>query len=124
MKYVAFFFLLITFSCKSQTNDCSKFKTGTFKYLDQNNVETTIVRTDSIQTEFNDYNDIKIISKVNWVSDCEFVLTYKDILNYSNKENVIGEKINVKILEPKEHSYVCHFKSNTLDSKIEITKIE
>ncbi len=124
MKYIAFFFLLIIFNCKSQTNNCFEFKTGTFKYIDSNNIETTIVRTDSIQTEFNNYNDIKIISKVNWVTDCEFVLTYKDIFNYPNKKKIIGKKINVKILESKEHSYLCHIKSNTLDSKIEITKIK
>ena len=124
MKYIVFFFLLTAFSCKSQPSDCSKFKTGTFKYIDSNNLETTIVRNDSTQTEFNNKNGIKIISKINWVSDCEFILTYKDIINYPNKENMIGQKINIKILESKEHSYVGHVKSSTGDSKIEITKIE
>lgn len=124
MRYFILLFSLTIFSCSTKKKDCKNFKTGTFKYTDLKYKGHTITRNDSIQIEINDKDNIKIITLVEWISDCEYVLTYKDILNYPNKENIIGQKINVKILESKELSYVCHVKSSTLDSKIEIIKIE
>ena len=122
MKYFAFFFLLITFNCKSQTNDCSKFKTGTFEYSDSN-IKYIIVRTDSTQIESNKENNFKIISDLKWTSDCEYVLTYKDIINYSNKDQLIGKKIIVTVIKINDNTFTVHAKSDVIDSQIEFIKI-
>ena len=124
MRFVFLLFLLITFSCSSKPKDCSNFKVGTFKYQDPDYHGHLIERNDSIQIEYNGKDDIKIISKIEWISDCEYVLTYKDILNYPKKDSVIGKSFNVKIIKTKESSYICYVKSDTFDSNIEIIKIE
>jgi len=124
MKYSLIVTLLLTiYSCSSQNLDCSKFKTGTFVYVDSNNQGTKIIRNDSIQIESNDKNDIKIVTTVKWASDCEYVLTYKDIENYPKKDQIIGKKINVKIIGTKNDTYICHATSDAIDSKIKFIKI-
>lgn len=122
--FIFILLLSLTTGCQNQDVSCEKYKTGTFKYKDSDYEGHTIIRNDSIQIEYNSKDDIKIISKIEWISNCEFILTYKDILNYPNKEDVIGEKINVKIVKTKESSYICEVKSNSLDSTIEIIKIK
>lgn len=129
MRYFILLFTLTIFNCSGQSKDCSKFKTGTFKYLDQYNIETTIIRNDSIQIETNNQDDIKIITFVEWISDCEYILTYKDIENYNEKESILkkesilGKKINVKIIEINDNTFTVHVKSDVVDSQIEFIKI-
>ncbi len=124
MKKLILLVLITTFSCSSKPTDCSNFRTGIFKYKHKDYSGHVIERNDSIQIEYNDTDDIKIISKIEWASDCEYILTYKDILNYPQKDNVIGKSFNVKIIETKNSSYICHVKSNTLDSEVEIVKVK
>lgn len=123
MKYLYFLLIIPLFNCSAQKNNCSNFKTGTFEYIDNDNNKHTIIRNDSIQTEFNKKNNIKIITTVSWVSDCEYILTYKDIENYSKKNKVIGKKIVVKIIDIKDNTYIAQAISDAINSKITFTKI-
>lgn len=122
------FFLLFCaitiIACSKQNKNCSKFKTGTFKYVDPNSITYTITRNDSLQIEVNNKNNIKVISTIEWISDCEYKLKYKDIINYLNKREVIGKVINIEIIETKTSAYICNIKSDALDSTIKITKMD
>lgn len=121
-----FLILCVSFlcSCSGQPKSCTKFKTGTFIYNHPDYKGHIIKRNDSLQIEYNDKDAIKIISYVKWVSDCEFILTYKDIENYSKKESVIGREISVKILETSDDSYTCHVTSDIIDEVLKFSKVE
>lgn len=125
MKHFYLLLLLSVFisNCFAQKSDCNKFKTGTFEYIDNNNNKQTVIRNDTTQIEFNKKNDIKIITTVNWISDCEYTLIYKDIENYPKKNEVIGEKISVKIIETNDNTYTIQAISDAINSKITFTKI-
>lgn len=124
MKYLIFPLSLFVFSCNSQVKNCSDFRTGTFKYSDKNLDHITITRNDSIQVEYNSKDDITITTKVEWTSQCRYVLTYKDVTNYEYRDEIIGKKIYVKILETDDDTYVSQVSSSTTESKTTMIKIK
>ena len=77
---------LILLSCNSREKECLKFKTGTFKYIDASSEHMTVTRNDSIQIENDLKNRIKVTTSIKWNSNCDYVLTYKDVTNYMYKE--------------------------------------
>lgn len=125
MKYlILLLFSATLFACGQQEKNCSKFKKGTFEYVDDNGDKQTIIRSDSIQIEFNDQDNIRIITSIEWVSECEYILTYKDIENYPKKDQVIGKKINAQIIKTNNNTFICHIVSNSINSKIRMVKID
>jgi len=124
MKYIIFFVFLTIIGCSPQKKNCSKFKTGTFKYLDKNLSHITITRNDSIQIEYNSKDDITIITSVDWISPCKYILTYQDVTNYQYKDDIIGKKIYINILETDNNTYTSQVSSNTTESKTTIIKIK
>jgi len=127
MRYFILLLLVLTFfTCSTQLKnkkDCSHFRTGTFKYNKKGYESYNIVRNDSIQIETNSNNNIKIITSVEWISNCEYILTYKDIINFPYKDSLLGKKIYVEILQTKNDTYKCHVTSSTVDEEIEFIKI-
>ena len=83
----------------------------------------TIKRTDSIQVEINNETGIEIHTLVKWISDCEYELTYSKILNIDqNVSHIVGQKINVEIIEIGGNTYKARAKSDAMDSTIEFEK--
>ena len=123
MKYLVLFLSLTFSSCSSQSKECSKFKVGTFKYDNNYFSDIIIVRNDSMQIEYNSKDDVEIESDIKWISNCEYVLTYKKISNYTEKESVIGKKIFVTILNTDKDSYTAQVVSTTLKTKVKFVKI-
>ena len=118
---IALLFNLYSFT---QTKKCSEFKTGKFKYLEKNRIEK-IVRTENLQIEINPKTGVEIHTKIKWKSDCEYVMTYEKILNYSkDTSHVIGKKIFVEILETDGNKMRVRAKSDTIDEEILFLKIE
>ncbi len=123
MKYLFFFSLLALIGC-SQQQDCSKFRTGTFKYTDTDLNHIKIIRNDSVQVEYNSKDDLIITTSIEWSSNCSYILTYKNVSNYPYEEEILGKKIYIKILETDGDSYLSQVSSSTTESKIKMIKIK
>ena len=120
---IAFILLLILTSCGKEKN-CSKFKTGTFVYQVQDG-QVEIIRTESSQHEVNPTTGVEIYSKVEWTSDCEYILTYEEVLNHSSDvSSVIGTKIYVEIIETEGNKFKVRAKSDVMDDVFELQKRE
>lgn len=118
--------VILILSCYNLfSQDCSMLKTGKFRYFDSEFSDWVIVRSDSLQTESNLKNGVKIVSSINWITDCHYILTYKEIYNYpENVEDVIGKTIDVRITHFDNNTYTCHVVSDVADNYIKIYKVE
>ena len=115
--------LILTFSCADEKK-CLDFKTGEFVYVDKSMPER-IIRNDSMQIEINPKTGVEIYTSIKWISDCEYVLTYKKILNHPNDVSyMIGKKILVDIISTKENKYTAFVKSDNVKSLIEFKQIK
>lgn len=124
MKNFNLFIFLIILGCSQQKNDCSKFKTGTFKYLDQGLNHIIITRSDSIQVEYNNKDNVTITTSIEWTSSCEYILTYKNVTNDPYVEDILGKKIHVTILSMNGNTYVGRVSSSTTKLKTRMIKIK
>lgn len=118
MRYLLLLFVLGMTSCSSQSKDCLKFKTGTFKYSDDD--DWIITRTDSTQIEVNKKNGRTLKSSIKWLSDCEFVITV--IEDNKGSSNILDKKITVKILNTTSKSY--HYEATDGIKKIKNSLIK
>ena len=123
-KLISILVLLITFSNCIEKKSCTDFKTGNFIYVSKNQPEK-ITRTDSMQIETNPETGVIIKSLIEWTSECNYVLTHKEILNYpGDVSQRIGQKVYVKILEIKGNEIKVHAKSESIDTEIKFLKTE
>ena len=114
--------LILTLTSYAQEKKCIDFKDGTFVYAEKNRAEI-IIRKDNLQIETNPENGIEIHTSIKWKSECEYVMTYEKILNYSKDiSSVIGKKIFVKIIETNGNRIKVRAKSDTMDEEIEFIK--
>jgi hypothetical protein len=113
---------LTVLNCTAQSKDCTRFKTGTFKYADPELKDWIVTRTDTVQIEKNSKTGRTLIGKVEWVSDCEYDLTFIDV-NSPNKE-ILGKKVNVNILNTNKNSYESYGVSGEETAKSTLIKIE
>lgn len=93
---------MVLLSCSNKPIDCSNFKTGTFKY--PNTPDVIIDRDNKIQTELYKKDNVTVISDIEWLSDCEYILTYKSISNSPNDKR-IGQQIKVSIISTSKNRY-------------------
>lgn len=84
--------------------DCSFFKTGTFSFEIDNANGVKIKRGKTKQIEYHPESKSKVISKVEWTSECEFILTCIKVNKEENKK-YIGGKLTVKIISTTSSSY-------------------
>lgn len=60
-----------------------------------------------------------------WVSDCEYILTYQKIVNYpEDVSNMIGKKIYCEVLETKGNWMKVDAKGVYIDSPVEFIKLK
>ena len=90
--------------CSKTPKDCSNFKTGNFKYQDTNLSNWIVIRNDSLQIEVDNAINKETIAIVKWVSDCQYNLTYKKVID-SSMNSLLGTTITVDILSTSEKSY-------------------
>jgi hypothetical protein len=106
-----------------QEKNCSEFRTGKFVYQVQDG-QIDILRTESSQHEINPTTGVEIHSKVEWTSDCEYILTYEEVLNHSEDvSSIIGTKIYVEILATDGNKFRARAKSDAMDEEFEFLKI-
>lgn len=108
------FLFLLSISISAQEKKCSEFKTGKFKYSDISWKEITSVRTDSIQTDYYSESNMKIVSKITWLSDCKYKMEYIEV---SEKvfEHKIGEVAFIEIVEINNNKIVCRNDSYSIE---------
>jgi hypothetical protein len=78
--------------------DCSLVHKGKFE-----TEKLLIERTENRQTQTNKKNGVKKIFTVNWINDCEYILT-------SVSDN--SEKLSIKIIRINSDTYSCYVISN------------
>ncbi|MEZ4803007.1 MAG: hypothetical protein R2797_09565 [Gelidibacter sp.] len=117
--------LLLTLNCSAQEKNCAKFKVGKFEYSDPRFSEWRVSRTDSTQTEISTKSGTEIFSSIEWKSECEYVLTYRKVVNSGTDTNdIIGKTIEVEIVETKSDRYICKSKSDVMDLELEMIRLK
>ncbi len=123
-KLIYLIILLYSLSSQAQKKDCLDFRTGEFEYVNFDRPEK-IIRKDSLQIETNPFDNIIIKSSIKWISDCEYIMTYKEILNHpKDVSSDIGKKIYCEIIEINGSRLKVRAKSDVLDEVIEFKKID
>jgi len=115
-KLLLLLLLLLNFYGYSQEKKCSDYKIGSFTYSNPLYKNWKVIRTQTEQLEIDEENKIKLQALVNWVSDCEYNLTYTKV-NDSIENPIIGKKLNVKIIKVNDNSIIC--KSSGLGIELE-----
>jgi hypothetical protein len=113
-------FLLINLNTYSQEKKCSDYKVGKFTYTNPLYKNWKVLRNETEQIETDQVNKIELRASINWVSDCEYILTYRQ-LNDSENHSIVGQKINVKIIKVGKESVICE--SEGLSAKLELEMV-
>ncbi len=109
-------------SCSNKPNNCSKFKTGTFVYLDSKMKGLKIERNDSMQIETDKNFNSKIICEVKWLSECSFLVTPIESFNFPEGAKLVP--IEVEITETTNNSYTFLSIIDSLGYKYEMKKVK
>ncbi|MEA9414025.1 MULTISPECIES: hypothetical protein [unclassified Flavobacterium] len=112
--------LLINLNTYSQEKKCSDYKVGKFTYTNPIYKNWKILRNETEQIETDKVNKIELRASINWVSACEYILTYTKF-NDSENHSIVGQKINVKIIKVGNESVICE--SEGLGAKLELEMV-
>ena len=102
LKYLVVFFLISSAYGFSQDLDCTDFRTGEFRYTDPNLSGIIVIRTEKLQIERYEETGEEMHLYIDWISECEYTLTIKKIVNPNSKmpkANMTGKELPVKILK-------------------------
>ncbi|WP_264536875.1 hypothetical protein [Flavobacterium sp. N1736] len=116
-------FLLIKVSSYSQEKKCSDFKNGTFKYKNPAYKNFIVIRNGNLQTEEDKSRKLLLEGSVQWVSECQYILTYTKI-NLPTLKNLIGQKVFVTINKIENNKINCLSKMNDKSLDLEMIKIK
>lgn len=114
--------IMLIFGCSNKPKNCSKFKTGTFIYLDSKMKGLKVERNDSMQIETDTNFNSKIICKVEWLSECSYLVTPIKSINFPDSTKLAP--IEVEIIETTNNSYTFISIIDKLGYKYELKKIK
>jgi hypothetical protein len=102
----------------SPSKDClASIKTGKFKYtIDGMVVKVTRTNIEQIET-YNNGNS-KIITKIKWLNESEYLVKFQDEINAPGSLKN-GDEMKVTILECDDKKYLCEIKQGAAKSKIQ-----
>lgn len=126
IKYLVVFFLFTSSFGFSQNLDCTDFRTGEFRYTDSNLSGIIVIRTEKLQIERYEETGEEVHLYIDWISDCEYTLTYKKIINPSSKrlkKNMTGKELPVKILKIEGNVMTYFTKFEGIEIKGDLVKI-
>jgi len=110
-RIILSFFVLIAFTFSGLTQEelvtcAGKVKTGNFKSIGKN-AGSQITRTENEQIEFILASQSTIISSVKWISETEYILKIKKLINCEPGAIKKGIKLYVKIISCDETTFKC-----------------
>ena len=111
------------FVCCDSEKKCSDFKTGNFIYVNPNFADWKVTRNDTLQTETNTANGLKVSGTVKWKSDCEYEIVYVKT-NHPKLQKMIGQKVNVKIIRIENDTITYQATSDTIKMESKMIKIK
>jgi hypothetical protein len=118
-KMIILLFIVSACVNAQSTNECNRFHSGTFKYVDDR--YGTITRTETRQREVNEKNGTYFDGTIKWLSDCEYEITLEKS-NAMYSEEMIGKPIRAVIVAIRENVATIQYIS--LDGSKAYTKIE
>lgn len=122
-KTLLFIFCMLSFVVFSQEEKCKDYKIGNFTYTHPSYKNWMVKRSTTEQVETDVENKIQLKASVDWISDCEYILTYSSI-NDSKDYPIIGQKINVKIVSTKSDRIVCISKGLGIELELEMLLVK
>lgn len=126
LKYIVTFFLISSSIAFSQDLDCTDFRTGEFRYTDPNLSGIIVIRTEKLQIERYEETGEEVHLYIDWISECEYILTYKKIINPSTKrlkKNMTGKEMPVKILKIEGNVMTYFTKFEGMELRGDLQKI-
>lgn len=118
-------FLLFSAFSFSQELTCTDFRIGDFYY--QNSKKVIVHRTEKLQIERYEETGEELHSYIDWISDCEYVLTFKKFLDSDKKsikkKGFLGKDLNVKIIKTEETKMTYYSVFEGIELKDEMIKI-
>lgn len=101
---------------QEECNACDKFQTGLYEYKHVLYKDTKVKRERKIQSEV--FKEGKQIYYIKWISNCHYVLTYKEMSEPSLK-HLIGKEINVEIIDVLADSSYVYKSKASFEEKID-----
>ncbi|MFD2603648.1 hypothetical protein [Flavobacterium suzhouense] len=94
-------------SCIGYSQECAKFKNGTFKFTDPKSKEVCIItRKDNIQTERMEKSDETYDFEIVWIDDCTYTVTPTPATAQRKPDVTKPGVMTVKITKTKKDSYI------------------
>ncbi len=121
---LSLFFLISYNLTYAQSEECLKnIRTGTFEYV-TSGIKVTVIRTENEQIELLNEGKSKAISKVRWINNREYIITFVKSINLPGclKE---GDEMKMVITECNGNTYTTIGSSERCgNAGITITKIQ
>ena len=108
IRYLAYLILIVflTSAGCGKKRSCEDFKTGTFKYNDEEFKDVKILRTEDEQIESSDKLNYQDTYEINWTNECEYFLVFKRTTNPERMPFSKFDTIFAKIVSITDTSYV------------------
>ena len=104
------YMILVSCSGKQKNMDCSRFKTGKFKYHSSYTGRNFLFeRTDSTQIEMDEESGAVLELKIDWINSCEYTLTFSRAIKNGDGSFDLHRKfvpVKTKILKAGEDYYI------------------
>lgn len=98
--------LILTSSGCGKKRTCQEFRTGTFKYNDEEFKDVEILRTEDEQIESSEKRDYSDTYQIHWTSECEYYLVFKRTTNAERMPFSKFDTIFAKITSITDSSYI------------------
>ena len=119
--------VLIGWSMESCTRyTCEDFKTGEYRYADENFKDVRVTRTETEQTEYSQRNgkDVADIYSIVWDGPCSHNLIFKSTNSEVDQFHTKYDTIRVRIVEITDKGYVFETFLNGQNPSGELIKVK
>jgi hypothetical protein len=97
--------ILLNEGCQNAQIDCQDFKTGEFTNKPDNSSGVKIIRSANEQIESNDEENYRDVFEVEWISECEYILIFKETSDPKLNHLTNKDTIRIQITEIDGNSY-------------------
>lgn len=124
-KMLLFFTFVMLVSCNKKANgdECLKFHTGKFRYLDDNFKGVIIERNDSVQRETKQSANRYFEGRIKWLSDCEYEITLQKS-NAPYSDELLNQTVHTTIEEVNGNVATLNYTIKGVAATVKIEKIE